>query len=153
MSVRRTGERSDVYWVVTVVVILVPGLATSWLAWSIATPFRARLREAGLPQEYVLLTCSLLCLYGAALVGGWVARRNRLGERWALSPVTGPIGAVTLYGLIAASVFALSTASEWSLAAVLPLGLVAYFHLHWSRSARAEGGSSRDGAPSASGGG
>ncbi|WP_131885825.1 hypothetical protein [Dietzia cinnamea] len=51
---------------------------------------------------------------------------------------------MTLYGLIATTIFALSTASEWSLAAVLPLGLMVYFHIHIARSVRGAGAGQGD---------
>lgn len=138
MALRQTGQYSTTYWVVTVVVILGSGLWASWFAWTTAAPFEPRLRPAGLPQEYLLLTCSLLALYGAAQLGGWLVGRTRDVAREARRPSTIMTGAVTIYGLIASAVFAVSTASEWSLAAVLPLGLMAYLHVLMVRSARGE---------------
>lgn len=131
-----TGKHSTANWVATTAVILALGLWGSWLAWSTASPFEARTRPDELPQEYVLLTCSLLGLYSAALIGGWLVSRTRVRAPGARSPLSVLTGAVTLYGLIATATFALSTASEWSLAAVLPLGLMAYFHVHMARSVR-----------------
>lgn len=140
MATGQTGRRTTANWVATTAVILAPGLWGSWLAWSTASPFDTHVRPNELPQEYVLLTCSLLCLYAAALIGGWLVSRTRLRSPGARSPLSLLTGVVTLYGLIATAIFALSTASEWSLAAVLPLGLMAYFHIHMARSARGEGG-------------
>lgn len=148
MSVRQVGERSTTYWIVSVLIMLIPGLGVSWLAWSVAAPFELRLRPGGLPEEYLLLTCSLLCLYCVALVGGWVVIRNGEGRRGASVAGAMAIGAVTLYGVIAALVFALSTGSEWSLAAVLPLGLIAYFHVQLFRSGRGSDASSGEHAAS-----
>ncbi|AWH91294.1 hypothetical protein [Dietzia lutea] len=143
MANGQTGKYSTANWVATIVVILALGLWGSWLAWSTASPFEARPRPTELPLEYVLLTCSLLCLYSAALIGGWLASRTRVRAPGARSPLSVLTGAVTLYGLIVSAIFALSTPSEWSLAAVLPLGLMAYFHVHMARSARGEGGAAR----------
>lgn len=108
-------------------------LWASWVAWSTAAPLGDGLTPRESPQEFVLLTCSLLCFYGAAMIGGWLLSRTRaVGKRlpFMLLP-----SVVTGYGLIAAVVFALSTASAWSLAAVLPLALMAYMHVNLRRSA------------------
>ena len=153
MSNGQTGEHSTANWVATAAVILALGLWGSWLAWTTASPFEAHPRPSELPQEYVLLTCSLLCLYAAALVGGWLVSRTRVPAPRTRSSLSLLTGAVTLYGLIAAAIFALSTASEWSLAAVLPLGLMAYFHIHMARSARGEGGAAQGDAEVAAGAG
>lgn len=140
----QTGKRSRANWVATNAVILALGLWGSWIAWTTASPFEARPRPRELPQEYVLLTCSLLCLYAAALIGGWLVSRTRVRAPGARSPLPVLSGAVTLYGLIATATFALATASEWSLAAVLPLGLMAYFHIHMARSVRGAGAGQGD---------
>ena len=144
MSNGQTGEHSTANWVATAAVILALGLWGSWLAWTTASPFEAHPRPSELPQEYVLLTCSLLCLYAAALTGGWLISRTRVRAPGARSPLSLLTGAVTLYGLIATAIFALSTASEWSLAAVLPLGLMVYFHIHIARSVRGAGAGQGD---------
>lgn len=145
MEPGRTGKHSTANWVATVVVILALGAWGSWLAWTTAAPFEGLTRPNELPQEYVLLTCSLLCLYAAALNGGWLVSRTAVRAPGTRSPLSLLTGAVTVYGLIATATFALSTASEWSLAAVLQVGLMAYFHVHMARST-GEGGAVQDDA-------
>ena len=140
----QTGNHSTANWVATTAVILALGLWGSWLAWTTASPLEPQPRPSELPQEYVLLACSLLGLCAAALIGGWLISRTRVRAPGARSPLFLLTGAVTLYGLIATTIFALSTASEWSLAAVLPLGLMVYFHIHIARSVRGAGAGQGD---------
>ncbi|MCT2109921.1 hypothetical protein HMPREF3086_02815 [Dietzia sp. HMSC21D01] len=138
MAAGQTGGSSTANWAASVAVTLLLGLWGSWLAWSAASPLGNGPTPRELPQEYILLTCSLLALYGAALMGGWLISRGRGVGRWKRSPLTVLSALVTGYGLIATAVFAISTSSEWSLAAVLPLALMASMHFHLFRSARGE---------------
>lgn len=143
MASSQTGKHSSANRVGSIVVILLLGLWGSWQAWSASSPFGAGPASSGSPTEYVLLACSLLCLYAAALIGGWWVSRMRPLAPGARPPMSILVGAVTLYGSIATAIFAWSTASEWSLAAALPLGLMAYVHVHMAGSLHGEAGAGR----------